>query len=465
MNPTTFAPPPRILIVDDDSELRLSLRDWFSGQEVELFEAGTCTEARALLHKHSIDLVLLDIHLPDGNGIEMLPAITEEEESPEVVMITSHASVENAVEAMKQGAWDFVRKDFWNQKDLGHKIARALEHHRIKREASVWRASHALDVTVVGKSAKLQSCLATCHQLANTDHRVLILGETGTGKEVLARYLHAQSRRARGPFMAISCTNLPESLAESELFGHERGAFTGATTAKPGKVDLANGGTLFLDEIGDAPLSIQAKLLRFLQTNQYQRIGGIKDRTADVRIIAATNHNLAEDVKNKTFREDLFYRLNVIQIVLPPLRDRKEDIPELVRYFLMHFSALAKPTSSFLISQEATNLLMKHGWPGNIRELRNVIERATAFCKDGTILPKDLQLDPHSSGRETECHCHERSSPIDRALLECEKKIIVAALRETGWNQTKAAGILGRNRINLNRRMSALGIPPRQGNP
>lgn len=456
----------RILIVDDDPEIRISLRDWFVDKGTELFEAATCKEAREALAKYSIDLVLLDIHLPDGNGIEMLPDIIGQEEPPEVIMITSHPSIEKAVEAMKQGAWDFVKKDFWSQKDLELKFSRALDHHRIKREASVWRASHASDVTIIGKSPRFQQCLAICKQLAQTDHRVLILGETGTGKEVLARYIHAQSRRAQGPFIAIPCTNLPESLAESELFGHERGAFTGASSSKPGKVDLADGGVLFLDEIGDAPLSIQAKLLRFLQTNQYQRLGGIKDRTADVRIIAATNHNLSEDVKNRTFREDLFYRLNVVQVTVPALRERTDDIPGLIDHFLAYLGTLARVP--FSISDEAVSALMKHHWPGNIRELRNVIERATAFCRGGLVRKEDLQLEPtqtNSSNRdllEAKCECHDQAGPLDKTLLECEKKIITAALRETGWNQKKAAEILGRNRTNLNRRISRLGLSPRK---
>lgn len=466
MNESKISPSARILVVDDDREIRLTVLDWYSNHfadEVILLEAETCAQMLDVLQKQAIDLILLDVNLPDGNGIALLDEIKRLEEAPEVLMITANASIENAVEAMRRGAWDYVPKDLWSQYDLELKVRRAIEHHRLKRENTLWRTSQLSTTTVVGNSDKLRQCLSACNQLADTDHRVLILGETGTGKEVLARYIHATSRRAQGPFIAIDCTNLPETLAESELFGHEKGAFTGASNSKPGKVEMANGGTLFLDEIGEAPLPIQAKLLRFLETNQYQRVGGTKDRVADVRIIAATNRNLAGEVKRKTFREDLFYRLKVVQIVLPPLRDRKEDIPELARHFLSNTPRPDGAKIDFRISREAMTVLMQHNWPGNVRELQNVLLRASTFSEDGLIQAKDLQIDsrPAPTGIDGEdCSCH-RPNNLEEVLRRCERSVILQALRQTKWNKTLAASILGKNRVTIYRRMESLNIPPR----
>lgn len=465
MKSARFTPRAQILITDDDSEIRLSVLDWFAntfGGEVVLIEAGNCRETREVLARQTIDLVLLDVHLPDGNGIDLIEEINNFEEAPEVIMITAHASIEGAVEAMRKGAWDFIPKDLWRQYDLELKVRRAVEHHRLIHENTVWRASQASTITMVGNSDKFRQCLAACHQLADTDHRILLLGETGTGKEVLARYVHATSRRAEGPFIAIDCTTLPETLAESELFGYEKGAFTGASASKPGKVEMANGGTLFLDEIGDAPLGVQAKLLRFLETNQYQRVGGTKDRIADVRIVAATNRNLGEEVKRKAFREDLFYRLKVVQIVLPPLRDRTEDIPELTRYFLGNIPRPDGSKANFKIGQEALSTLMRHNWPGNVRELQNVLIMASAFSKNGVIEVGDLQIESAQASKERiTCSCHHPGN-LDEILRRCERTVIMETLRLTKWNKTLAASILGRNRVTIHDKMATLKIPLRE---
>ena len=338
-------------------------------------------------------------------------------------------------------------------------VEKDCEHCNLKREAVVLPTAREVETTVIGGSKEIVECLELAQQLANTDRRVLILGETGTGKEVIARYIHAKSRRAEGLFLAVSCTNLSAELAESELFGHERGAFTGASHQKLGKVDLAHGGTLFFDEVGDAPPIIQAKILRFLETGEYERLGSNKNRQSDVRIIAATNRDLLEDVKNGKFRKDLFYRLNVIKIMLPPLRDRKQDIPSLAKHFLAEIAMKTKSPEPYMLMDEAMDALMTYDWPGNIRELRNVIDRATVLCDSGLVRAKHLQLTAdENSTTGNGCTCHRGPATYHTQIAQCEKKILIEALKASNGNKNEVARRLALHRTHLMKKLKSHGI-------
>jgi DNA-binding NtrC family response regulator len=460
-------PPARVLIVDDEEDIRTSIKDFLvpamlpSSQvhkpRYRVWEAASCSELREMLKKHEIDLILLDIHLNDGSGLDMIEEIKQMSEPPEVVIMTAYVTIDNTVEAVKRGAFDFIPKTY-SLEQFEVKIIRAVEHRRLKAETATLRASRAEAVSMIGNSHRMVECLQIASQLAGTDRRILILGETGTGKEVLARYIHSKSHRSSGPFIAISCTNLSPELVESDLFGHVKGAFTGAHTDRLGKVELANGGTLFLDEIGDASLSIQGKLLRFLETNRYMRVGGTKEKEANVRIIAATNRNLTEDIKSGRFREDLFYRLNVIQITLPPLKDRREDIPDLVRHFLNEQKIKSNQVEPFVISGEAMEILLEHDWPGNIRELRNVIDRATALTCDGIIRPKHFQITKIAAHTTSDCSCHVGDRRYADQMEECKRRILKAALENAGGNKTAAAKSLGMDRSDFWRKLRQFGL-------
>jgi|SRR5579884_816455 len=451
-----------LLIVDDDELYRLGLSDRFSPKGYRVLEATSCAEMRKKLKQHEVDVMLLDIHLPDGNGIDILDEIKRVNDFTEVIMITAHASFEKASEARKRGAWHFVAKDFSLQ-DLERIVDWAQKYVQVKKDAVLSHAremeiERARQVMIVGKSKKMLDCLEMAERLAESDKKVLILGETGTGKEVLARYIHAKSRRKGGPFVAINCTNLSESLLEDELFGHVAGAFTGADKLKYGKVELAQRGTLFLDEIGEISLGLQVKFLRFLETNKFYRVGGTEEMIADVRIIAATNRDLQNDISKGTFREDLFYRLNAMQITLPPLRERLEDIPELSDHFISEHKHVTRTTLDYQLTPEAMKGLMEYHWPGNIRELKNVIDRGIQFCQDGVITNKALGMcgiSPlHFSDRT-----QKRSSGTYRERLDSQMRdILLSVLEESAGNRTKAAEILGLSRAGLHKIMRRLGI-------
>lgn len=443
----------RILIVDDDPYIRLSLGDRLRRTEYRIFEAESCSKTRELIKKHELDLILLDLQLPDGDGLELLDEVSQSGESLEVIVITAHGSIEKAVEAMRRGAQDFLQKPF-ELTDMEARIRRALDHRRLKRDTDSVQAGRTEEIArsrIAGQSKQMKECLEQCRRLSQTDTTVLITGETGTGKEVLAQRIHATSRRADRPFVAVSCANFSEHLIDDELFGHEIGAFTGATRVRRGKIELADGGTLFLDEIGELPCELQSKLLRFLEGRTYTRLGGEKEREADVRVITATNRNLQAEIKKGNFREDLFYRLNVYSINIPPLRDRKKDIPELINHFLQQMTGKQSPR--FTISPEAHELLMKYHWPGNVRELRNVIERAIVIASDAQItideiLPLDVSYSAPASSPES----------YQRQLIESQKKILLAALRECGGNRTEAAKKLQLHRTDLLRKIRNLGL-------
>lgn len=450
-----------VLIVDDDEEYRLGLHDRFS-KGYHVLEATSCAEMRKKLKQHDVDIILLDIHLPDGNGIDILEEIKRVSDFPEIIMITAHASSEKACEARKRGAWHFVAKDFSLQ-DLERTVEWAHKYVQMKKEAVLSHAreldvDRARQITVIGSSKKITDCLETCENLAGSDKKVLILGETGTGKEVLARYIHAKSKRTGGPFLAINCTNLSEALLEDELFGHVPGAFTGADKLKFGKVEMARKGTLFLDEIGEISLGLQVKLLRFLETNKFYRVGGTEEMIADVRIIAATNRNLQTDISKGTFREDLFYRLNAMQITLPPLRDRPEDIPDLVDYFISQHKHITRSDLDYQITPDAMKCLVEFPWPGNVRELKNVIERGIQFTKDGVITIKDLGLINVSPLSSQESPNGTYREQIDHQMRIQMKSIVLRALQQSSGNRTKAAKALGLSRAGLHKMLNKLGI-------
>lgn len=448
----------RILILDDDQYIRISLRDRLLSLGYSVLEAESCSEARRILLKNGLDLVLLDLQLPDGDGLMMLDEITQMDELLEVIVITAHGSIERAVESMRRGAHDFLQKPF-EFGDMEVRIKRALDLLRLKRDTTALQADRMEELErnpVVAASKGMKECLNECSRLSQTDTTVLILGETGTGKEVLARLIHEKSQRRHRPFVAISCANFTEELINDELFGHECGAFTGATTLRRGKVELADGGTLFLDEIGELSMELQAKLLRFLEERKYNRIGSERERETNVRVIAATNRNLIQEIKKKRFRDDLFYRLNVFTIQIPPLRERQEDIPPLVDHFL--FQMAGRQGRRYSIIPEALQLLMKYHWPGNVRELKNVIERAIVISSDGTVRIKDLPTFAPAEISKAAGVLHS----YHEQLAECEKQILLSALIECGGNRTKASERLGLHRTHFLRRLRGLGL---QGDP
>jgi two-component system, NtrC family, response regulator AtoC len=453
--------PSRVLIVDDEKLIRWSIAERLGKEGLLTTEAGDGNAALAALAREPFDLVLLDLKLPDTDGLTLLKQFQSQAADLPVVMITAHSSVDTAVEAMKLGAHDYLTKPF-NLDELVLSVQRALETTALRRDAGE-RLREAKSrfgfAKVIGASRKMKEILALARKVARSEAAtVLLRGESGSGKDVIARAIHYESARASAAFMNITCTALPDTLLESELFGHERGAFTDAKNQKKGLFELADGGTLFLDEIGDMSPSLQSKLLRVLEEKKFRRVGGTEDVKIDVRVIAATNRDLEKAIKDRTFREDLFYRLNIIPIDLPPLRDRPEDVPALVEHFLSHFSReFKKPFSS--VSPEAMARLKSHPWPGNVRELRNALERACLLAGGDVIDESDLLLGrpaPAGGGHEP------FTLPAGGVVLEeLEKSLVTQALERAGGNQTKAASLLGISRDQLRYRMEKHELPPR----
>jgi len=449
----------RILIVDDDSNIRLTLRDRLVGQGYRVFEAKSCGEMREVFNHQEFDLVLLDLQLPDGDGLMMLDEMTHLQESTEIIMISAFGTIPKAVEAMQKGISDFVAKPF-DFLDLETRIKKALDFRRLKREAEGFQTGHLRQPKLIaGKSKEMRDCLDACQRIVQMDTTVLLLGETGTGKEVLAHHIHGTGSRATKPFVIISCTNFSENLVEDELFGHEQGAFTGANKFREGKVELANEGTLFFDEIGELTRELQSKLLRFLEHKTYTRVGSNKERETDVRLIAASNRDLATEVRKGNFREDLFYRLNVYPIVLPLLRDRLEDIPDLANHFLKEVSTRQCRSAPY-IDDRALDVLKNYSWPGNIRELRNVIERATVLATNGTIQSQHLFPLAISEKLNINKGCGSFKEKVE----QFEKKLIFSALEETNWNKAEAARRLEINRTHFFRLLDRYNIQSKNSN-
>jgi len=440
----------RILIVDDEPGIRQSLKGVF---EDEGFPTDVVSSGEDCLKKIAdvvYDLVLLDIWLPGMDGIETLRKLREISPATRVIMISGHATIATAVTATKLGAYDFIEKPL----SLDHTllIARnALSHSRLEQAHAILQHQLEERFNIVGDSIPIKALRKQIALVAPTNSRVLIYGESGSGKELVARNLHFLSKRANAPFIELNCAAIPDELIESELFGHTKGSFTGASEAKKGKFEAADGGTLFLDEIGDMSLKTQAKVLRAVEEQSFQPIGAPIGVRVDVRVLAATNKNLPSEIAAGRFREDLFYRLNVIPFLVPPLRERREDIPVLSRYFMRLFSVdQAGPPKEF--TAEAMDLMTDYSWPGNVRELRNEIERLVIMVQDKTIHTRDLSL-PHSNGNGSAS-----SSTLHQAKAQYEKEFILSKLRETNWNISQTARLLGLERSYLYRKMKAYGI-------
>jgi DNA-binding NtrC family response regulator len=445
----------RILIVDDEQLVRWSLRERLTASGFDILEAGLASEALERLSTIEVDLVLLDFKLPDGDGLSVLKRVKEAAAETQVIMMTAFSTVENAVEAMKLGAYHYVNKPF-NLDEVVMLVEKALETSQLRREVRQLRTSQGREYSfdaIIGGSPPMQSIKALLARVAMSPaSTVLLTGETGTGKDLAAKTIHYNSDRARRSFVNITMSALPEQLLESELFGHERGAFTDARQQKRGLFETADGGTVFLDEIGEMTPGLQSKLLRFLEEKTFKRVGGLSDIRVDVRVIAATTRNLEQEVSNGKFREDLFYRLQVMPMVLPPLRERHGDIPLLASYYIDVFNREFKRHVRGL-SPEAQAVLEQYQWPGNIRELRNAIERAMLLVEHEwlqagdfttltrTIAPTEFKL-PHDG----------------ISLDEVERQLLVQALERSGGNQTQAGQLLGINRDQVRYRIEKFGL-------
>ncbi|MGB8830610.1 MAG: sigma-54 dependent transcriptional regulator, partial [Candidatus Sulfotelmatobacter sp.] len=432
---------PTILIVEDEPKMRRLLELNLGEDGMTTLSAGDAETGLKLLRENSVNLVVTDLKLPGMGGLEFLQAIKRQNAAMPVVVMTAFGTVETAVEAMKAGASDYVLKPF-SLSEMRMVIHKELDVHNLReenrslREALGKRYEHP---NVIARSAKMQEVLATVERVAPTNSTVLLGGESGVGKDLIARAIHEKSRRAAGPFIKINSTAIPENLLESELFGYERGAFTGANASKPGKFELADKGTLFLDEIGDVPLVIQVKLLRVLQEREFERLGGTKTLKVDVRLIAATNRDLREALEQGTFREDLYYRLNVVPIDIAPLRQRKEDIPDLVNLFISRFAGdSGKPVEG--ITPEAMQILVNYHWPGNVRELQNIIERACALSKGVVLKVEDIHLDVRPARAMNGAG---NFLPEGMTLEQWEDEMIRESLRRANGNKSQAARLLG----------------------
>lgn len=446
---------PTLLVVDDEPKMLRLLELQLSAAGQRVLTAPSAEEGLKRLRQQPLDLVVTDLRLPGMDGLAFLHAIKREAPALPVIVMTAHGTVETAVEAMKAGAADYVLKPFPLEelrlvvdKELG--VASLRRENASLREALGERYSFP---NLIGSSPRMQEVFALVARVAPTNSTVLLGGESGVGKDRIARALHQNSRRASGPFIKINCAAIPENLLESELFGFEKGAFTGAVHAKPGKFELADQGTLFLDEIGDVPLAVQVKLLRVLQEREFERLGGTRTLQVDVRLIAATNRNLRAALEEGTFREDLYYRLNVVPIEIPPLREHKEDIPELAAFFLARFAAAAgKSIAGF--TPAATAKLMAAPWPGNIRELENIVERAVALGDGPELDAPDIRLElappppPSPEGALL---------PSGWTLEQWEQAVIRDALRRANGNKSQAARLLGLSRNALRYRLSTMG--------
>ena len=447
MTGPTKAPAPLTLIVEDKQSLRTMLRHALEAHDYAVVEAEDQEDATAALHRHRPAVVLTDLRLPKGDGFGVLRAAQELNAETSVIVMTAYGSIEDAVAAMKDGAMDFLAKPV-DPDHLLLLVARALDRHRLATENVVLKEELAARrglPTIVGDDAALKQVLATLQRAADTDATVLLGGESGTGKELFARALHAFSARADGPFVAINCAAIPDTLLESELFGHEKGAFTGAVARKPGKFEVAHRGTLFLDEIGDLPLPLQAKILRAIEERSFEHVGGNVLLQVDVRLVAATNKDLRAAVAARQFREDLFFRLSVFPITVPPLRDRPDDVPILARHFIRRFCRdLKKP--ALVLAPAAEEALRAYAWPGNVRELQNCIERAVILCDGPEIQAGDVNLSGLGLTTERAVNPWEHADlsgslaeACGRVQTEVERHKIAQVLRDVGGDRGLAA--------------------------
>jgi DNA-binding NtrC family response regulator len=495
-------PRPRIVLADDELNLRKVLGAILLRDGYEVLEARDGEEAlRQVAANPGIAALITDLRMPRLDGMGLLRRIVAEHPDVPVIMITAHGSVDSAVEAVKLGAFDYIEKPF-EQSQIQQVVAKALKQHELDKRAprAAQPAASGGRYGLIGRSPVLEQVFGVIEKVADTPSTVLISGESGTGKELIARALHNNSSRKAGPFIKINCAAIPKTLMESELFGYEKGAFTGAVGSKPGRFELADTGTLFLDEIGEIPVEMQVKLLRVLQESEFERVGGIKTIKVDVRLVTATNRDLQKEVATGTFREDLFYRLNVVPVHLPPLRERRGDIPLLVEHFIARFNERLKKQVSG-IEPEALARLVTHPWPGNIRELENVLERTILFCEGPTIraadLPPELRAEAHAAASpptagapaigvpfvlppagsvpnvtpahgtpmpppSTEGRASSLKELVRQETERVERELIVRALEETGGNVTQAARKLKISRKSLQNKMKEFGLRDRE---
>jgi two-component system nitrogen regulation response regulator NtrX len=439
-----------VLIVDDEEGIRETLSGIFQDEGYNVITAGSGEEALKILKEQNPDLVLLDVWLSGIDGVETLQEIKKTNPELPVVIISGHGNIELAVKATRVGAYDFLEKPLSLERVL-LVARRALEKRTLEMENRALKEDLTKKLRFIGNSLKMQQLREQIDMAAKSNSRVVILGESGSGKELVAHILHENSSRAKKPFIEMNCAAIPQELIESELFGHEKGSFTGAFERKQGKFELADEGTLFLDEIGDMSLATQSKVLRIIETQEFQRVGGSKNIKVDVRIIAATNKDLREEVKKGNFREDLLFRLNVIPIIVPPLRERKEDIPELVDYFLEYFAAEygQKPKK---ITPDGLGMLQAYDWPGNIRELKNVIERFVIMNPSNIITAKNILI-----GESTRSD-YFAFNTLKEARDAFEKDFIAKKLEENNWNISKTSEILDIERSNLHRKIKVYEI-------
>lgn len=459
-----------ILVVDDEESLRWVLKKGLEKKGYNVHTAENGRTALSFLSKNEYLLIFLDIFLPDINGLKLLEDIKKERENIVVVIMTAQGTMKSTIEAMQKGAYDYITKPFdmeeiyllidriENLKRLEKRVCTLEEELKTKYDAG----------EIIGKSQKMKEVFKMIGRAASSDATVFITGESGTGKELVARALYMSSKRSKGPFIAVNCAAIPKELIESELFGYEKGAFTGATELREGKFELADGGTLFLDEIGDMDVSLQAKLLRVIQEREFYRIGGRIPIKVDVRIITATNQDIDSAIREKRFREDLYHRLNVITISLPPLRERREDIPILAKHFLKRFSNELNSNVKN-ITDDAIDILKSHEWKGNVRELENIIKRAIVISSSDSIISEHLPFNADlrlkaAAKSNTDFILAKVQDTIGKGNLyneiirEVEKELLGVILKKTEWNQLKAAEILGINRNTLSRKIKELGI-------
>jgi DNA-binding NtrC family response regulator len=446
-----------ILIVEDEPKMRRLLELQLAEEGFNARIAPDAESALQILTKEPPDVVVTDLKLPGMNGLEFLQAVKRVNADLPVVIMTAFGTVESAVDAMKAGASDYVLKPF-SLAELVLVIRKELASHQLRQENRDLREALGRRYAyknIVAKSDKMQAVLGLVERVAPTNSTVLIGGESGVGKDLVARAIHEHSQRAGGPFVKINSTAIPETLLESELFGYEKGAFSGATNSKPGKFEVANNGTLFLDEIGDVPASIQVKLLRVLQDREFERLGGTKTLKVDVRLVAATNRDLRAALEEGTFREDLYYRLNVVAIDIPPLRERKEDVPPLAEFFLDKYSRESNKQIQG-ITPPAMKLLMDHHWPGNVRELQNVIERAVTLSAGSTLDVADVHID---APRRAHVEAGSAVLPDGMSMEQWEEELLREALKRANGNKSQAARALGLSRNALRYRLSKMGVP------
>jgi len=452
----------RILVVDDEEQMRDLLAKVLERKGYQVSVCGDGAEALAFLERDPVDLVVTDVRMPGLSGMEALRAIKELNPEIVVIIMTAFGSIDQAVQAVKEGAYDYVNKPFKIDEML-LTIEKALDERRLRHEVTTLRQELRTRYhfeNLIGKSRPMQEIFGLIEQVAGSRSTVMIYGRSGTGKELVAKAVHYNSPRSTKAFIPVNCAAIPAELLESELFGHEKGAFTGAIATKVGKFELATGGTLFLDEIGHMRLDLQAKILRALQEREVERVGGTRTIKIDVRVIAATNRDLKKAIEEGSFREDLYYRLNVVPITLPPLRQRREDIPLLVEHFIAKYNReFARRVKGF--SAGATAALYQYDWPGNVRELENVIERAVALAQSETISLRELPLEISILGGDVIEDIQKAGLTLREARSHFERQYILSILERVQWNQTEAARVLGLHRNTLAWKLQRLRIDPR----